>query len=57
VIGFLEAVLALVGVVRSGRCRCGHPRDAHEHYRLGTDCSLCARPRYCQAYRSTWRRA
>jgi hypothetical protein len=24
------------------RCRrCGHPKDAHEHYRRGTDCALC----------------
>lgn len=22
-------------------CRCGHGRDAHEHYRSGTDCSAC----------------
>lgn len=22
-------------------CRCGHQREAHEHYRAGTDCSLC----------------
>jgi hypothetical protein len=22
-------------------CVCGHPRSAHEHYRRGTDCSLC----------------
>lgn len=25
-------------------CRtCGHPRVAHEHYREGTDCSLCTK--------------
>lgn len=23
------------------RCRCGHGRDAHRHYRSGTDCALC----------------
>jgi len=23
-------------------CRCGHPRDAHEHYRSGTECAVCA---------------
>ena len=30
-------------VVNTGResCRCGHTRDAHEHYRGGTECSLC----------------
>jgi len=22
-------------------CTCGHARAAHEHYRPGTDCSLC----------------
>lgn len=22
-------------------CVCGHPKIAHEHYRPGTDCSLC----------------
>lgn len=23
-------------------CRCGHTRDAHQHYRRGTDCSGCS---------------
>ncbi|MGD0703696.1 MAG: hypothetical protein ABSA02_27910 [Trebonia sp.] len=23
------------------RCRCGHPRSAHRHYRGGTECALC----------------
>jgi hypothetical protein len=23
-------------------CRCGHERAAHEHYRAGSDCALCA---------------
>jgi hypothetical protein len=33
----------VVPVVNTGRqsCRCGHTRDAHEHYRSGTECSLC----------------
>ncbi len=22
-------------------CRCGHGRDAHEHFRRGTDCAGC----------------
>jgi hypothetical protein len=22
-------------------CWCGHSRDAHQHYRPGTDCGLC----------------
>ncbi|GGK86271.1 hypothetical protein JOE58_001239 [Curtobacterium luteum] len=27
-------------------CVCGHVRDAHEHYRPGTDCALCDCPRF-----------
>jgi hypothetical protein len=27
-------------------CRCGHDRDAHEHYRRGTDCSGCSCERF-----------
>lgn len=23
-------------------CRCGHGHEAHEHYRPGADCALCA---------------
>jgi hypothetical protein len=23
-------------------CVCGHAKDAHEHYRKGTDCAVCA---------------
>lgn len=30
-------------------CKCGHNRDAHAHYRRGTDCALCQ----CRR----WRRA
>lgn len=69
-IAVLESVLALAGVVRSGRCRCGHEREAHEHYRLGTECALCSQllvtiggrlmsvqPAECPRYRPTWRRA
>lgn len=22
-------------------CRCGHVREAHEHYRRGSDCGIC----------------
>ncbi|WP_298799984.1 hypothetical protein [Pseudonocardia sp. 73-21] len=29
-------------------CRCGHPEDAHEHYRPGCDCSRCD----CTGYRA-----
>jgi len=31
-------------------CVCGHPRKAHEHYRPGTDCSLCV-PGVCDRFR------
>ena len=27
-------------------CVCGHVKDAHEHYRPGSDCGLCDCPRY-----------
>ena len=33
------------------RCVCGHPREAHEHYRSGTDCALCGRAR-CHRFRA-----
>jgi len=32
------------------RCSCGHLRTAHEHYRRGTDCSLCP-DKGCQRFR------
>jgi hypothetical protein len=32
------------------RCRCGHPRAAHEHYRSGSDCSVCG-PAVCDRFR------
>lgn len=35
-------------MTRAGLCRCLHPVDVHEHYRPGTDCSLCGCP--------SWRR-
>lgn len=25
----------------SEECACGHTFDAHEHYRRGTECSIC----------------
>ncbi|WFG44914.1 hypothetical protein [Pseudonocardia alni] len=31
-------------------CRCGHGRDAHEHYRRGTECGVCGT--VCPAYRA-----
>jgi hypothetical protein len=27
--------------VRSEKCKCGHERAAHEHYRSGAECALC----------------
>ncbi|SDT19158.1 hypothetical protein SAMN04488543_3261 [Friedmanniella luteola] len=40
----------------TGTCVCGHPGAAHEHYRRGTDCALCA-PGACRHFRThpTWR--
>ena len=32
-------------------CVCGHPREAHEHYRSGTDCALCGRS-HCGRFRA-----
>lgn len=32
-------------------CRCGHPADAHDHYRPGTDCSACDCPEFRTAAR------
>jgi hypothetical protein len=32
-------------------CLCGHPREAHEHYRSGTDCALCGRAG-CRRFRA-----
>lgn len=31
-------------------CRCGHPRDAHAHFRPSTACGICG-PDLCPAYR------
>lgn len=35
-----EAVVAEVAT-DADRCACGHERDAHEHYRGGSECALC----------------
>jgi hypothetical protein len=32
-------------------CTCSHARDAHDHYRPGTDCSGCSCRRYLNPYR------
>jgi hypothetical protein len=31
-------------------CVCGHAREAHEHYRRGTDCATCG-PELCPKFR------
>lgn len=31
-------------------CVCGHPKDAHDHYRPGTDCGVCGAVQ-CGEYR------
>ena len=31
-------------------CVCGHAKDAHEHYRRGTDCATCG-PELCPRFR------
>ncbi|MDN3497310.1 hypothetical protein QL996_15325 [Planococcus sp. APC 4015] len=33
----------------SDQCECGHAREAHEHYRKGTECSICD-IRQCSAF-------
>jgi hypothetical protein len=30
-----------VAPVKGRSCACGHGKQAHEHYRRGTDCALC----------------
>jgi hypothetical protein len=32
-----------VAVKADRSCVCGHPREAHEHYRAGSDCALCGK--------------
>ena len=36
-------------------CACGHERDAHEHYRPGTDCGVCGVA--CRAFHARTGRA
>jgi hypothetical protein len=40
-------------IKHNSACRCGHDRSAHQHYRHGTDCSLCD----CKRFRRQARRA
>lgn len=37
-------------------CRCGHVKGAHEHYRRGSECSLCP-PGACGHFKAIARRA
>lgn|GEM_PF-5824957 len=32
------------------RCVCGHPREAHRHFRPGSDCGICG-PATCPEFR------
>lgn len=34
-------------------CRCGHPSEAHTHYRAGNDCAQCECPRLVRSERRT----
>lgn len=51
--------MAATGEDRTGAvCRCGHPREAHRHYRKGTECSVCPAGE-CAGFRAAeplWRR-
>ncbi|NAZ87899.1 hypothetical protein [Kineococcus indalonis] len=38
---------------RARECVCAHERRAHEHYRPGSDCSVCDCPRFRAA--TGWR--
>jgi hypothetical protein len=35
-----------VPLPRFSVCRCGHRREAHQHYRPGSDCASCACRRF-----------
>jgi hypothetical protein len=36
----------------SRTCLCGHPRNAQQHYRRGSDCALCGCARYTDPFRA-----
>jgi len=40
---------ATPAVVGGPRCRCGHGRQVHEHYRGGTDCATCPCARFSRS--------
>ena len=35
-------------------CRCHHTRDAHRHYRPGSDCAVCTCPRWSSPNPLLW---
>jgi hypothetical protein len=38
-------------------CSCGHRKQAHEHYRAGSDCALCGCGRFHRSLRARFRRS
>jgi hypothetical protein len=44
------AALLVLRILSGATCRCGHGRDAHAHYREGSDCALCG----CRRWRRKW---
>jgi hypothetical protein len=39
---------------RVDKCKCGHPRPPHEHYRGGTDCGICPSCHRYRGVRGAW---
>jgi hypothetical protein len=37
-------------IVAGPRCGCGHGRQAHEHYRAGSDCATCDCGRFARPF-------
>ncbi len=50
----LEPVMFRLPSTGSPACRCSHARQAHEHYRRGSDCAFCG-PQTCGRFRRDWR--
>jgi hypothetical protein len=42
----VSRILSLLVSSGHQECSCGHATAAHEHYRRGTDCALCACDRF-----------
>lgn len=51
-----EAALAGAARATGPLCTCGHARQAHEHYRPGSDCAFCDCPRFSRRRRAWFRR-